>query len=306
MVSASINKYAWASVSFRKDKKIILKDSYSKNKTFKSKNDLKYGSKLDLLIAVVKNMHKSKSGIELKLRGDIPARSGLGSSASAFTSLIGVFNHQLSKDRLTDYEMAEMAYRLEREELGNLGGRQDQYSSVFGGINFIEFKGEDFVRVNPIRMSKGNIMELEKNMVLVHVMDRKKSGDIIRDQVSSYVSGKKSVSEALDNVKALACETHMALRKGDLERFGHLLHRGWEQKKRFSPMITNEYIDRVYALARKRGAIGGKLLGAGGGGHMLLYCDDGREEDVIRAVSGAGTSVRSMSLDFDGLTCWEV
>jgi len=306
VVSAAINKYAWGSLQTRVDSKITLVDSHFKPVTFKSKEDIRYGTKMDLLASVVKKMHRGAQGVDLRLRGDVPPRSGLGSSASAFVALIGIFNYILRETRMTDYEIAEMAYKLEREELGNKGGRQDQYAAVFGGLNFIEFRGNDFVRVNPVRMKRDHLLELEKNLILVHVMERKRSGDIISDQVKSYVSGKREVVEALHAVKALAEETHRALRKGDLNRFGELLHEGWVQKKKFSPMITNRRLDRIYSLALKNGAIGGKINGAGGGGHMIFYCESGREEDVMRALTGAGAYVRSFSFDMQGLQTWEV
>ncbi|MBU0761478.1 MAG: GHMP kinase [Candidatus Altiarchaeota archaeon] len=306
VLSAAINKYAWSTLELRRDKEIHLKDSHSKEKAYNAYDDLRYGNKLDLLTAVVKDMNKRQKGLNLTLRGDVPPRSGLGSSASAFVSLIGAFN-QLSRDRrLTDYEVAEKAYSLERFELGNRGGRQDQYASVFGGLNFIEFKGKDFVRVNPVRISRGNLLELEKNIVLVQVMDRQKSGDIIVDQMKSYVNGKKEVVEALHQVKVLAQEMNKSLRHGDLNRFGELLHQGWVQKKKFSPLISNREIDKIYSIARRNGAIGGKISGAGGGGHMIVYCDSGREENVVRAVTKAGGYVRSFSFDMEGLVTWEV
>jgi D-glycero-alpha-D-manno-heptose-7-phosphate kinase len=306
VVSATINKYAWGSLRFRGDGEIRLKDSHSREVAFKSFSAIRYGTRQDLLAAVVRKMHSPSRGVDIRLRGDVPPRSGLGSSASAFIALIGVFNHLRGESRLTDYEIAELAHSLEREELGNKGGRQDQYASVFGGLNYIEFRGDDFVRVNPIRMKRDHLLELEKNLLLVHVMDRKKSGDIIADQTKSYVEGKREVVDALHKVKSLAEETHRALRKGDLERFGVLLHEGWVAKKRFSPMVSNPYIDRMYAKARRHGALGGKIGGAGGGGHMILYCESGREEEVASAMSASGATIRSFSLDMDGLQTWEV
>jgi D-glycero-alpha-D-manno-heptose-7-phosphate kinase len=306
VVSATINKYAWGSLELRRDGEIRLADSHYAPVRFKSLRDIRYGTKMDLLSSVVKNLHQSKDGVSIRLRGDVPPRSGLGSSASAFVSLVGLFNHIRREMRMTDYEIAEFAFRLEREELGNKGGRQDQYASTFGGLNFIEFKGGDFVRVNPVRMKRDHLLELEKNLILVHVMDRSKSGDIIADQTKSYLSGKRQVVEALHAVKALAEDTHRALRKGDLNRFGELLHEGWVQKKKFSPMITNRRIDRIYNTAMRNGAIGGKINGAGGGGHMIFYCESGREEDVMKALTKAGGYVRSFSLDMQGLQTWEV
>ncbi|MBD3387510.1 MAG: GHMP kinase [Candidatus Altiarchaeales archaeon] len=306
VVSATINKYAWGSLELREDPEIHLKDSHIPLTKFRSLEDLEYGGPLDLLAAVVKNMHSGRNGVNLVLRGDIPPRSGLGSSAAAFVSLIGLFSHMRRENRMTDYDIAEYAFDLEREELGNKGGRQDQYASVFGGLNYIEFRGDDFVRVNPLRIKKDYILELEKNLLLVHVMKRSKSGDIISDQVNRYVEKKKSVVDALNSVKSLAEETHRALRKGDLNRFGELLHEGWVEKKKFSPLMSNEFIDKTYDIARKHGALGGKILGAGGGGHMIFYCESGREEDVADKLTEAGAAVRSFSFDMHGLQTWEV
>jgi len=305
VVSAAINKYAWGSLELAESTGIKLYDSHYPSVRFKSLGDVRYGTKQDLLSAVVKNMHSGRRGVTMRLRGDVPPRSGLGSSASAFVSLIGLFNHMRRESMMTDYEIAELAFRLEREELGNKGGRQDQYASVFGGLNFIEFRGDDFVRVNPVRLKRDHLLELEKNLILVHVMDRKKSGDIISDQVRGYVTGRAGVVDALNMVKALAEETHRALLKGDLARFGLLLHEGWMEKKKFSPMISNTRIDRIYAKARRHGALGGKIGGAGGGGHMIFYCESGREEEVAKALSDSGCYVRSFSFDMQGLQTWE-
>jgi len=306
VVSATIDRYAWSSLELRGDGRIVLKDTRTKPIEFRSPGDLSYGGPLDLLSAVVKNMYVGGEGLNLALRNDVPPRSGLGSSASAFVSVIGVFNHMRRESRMTDYEIAELAYKLEREELGNRGGRQDQYASVFGGLNFIEFRGGDFVRVNPIRVKRDCLLELEKNLVLAYVMERSTSGDIISEQVKSYVKGERKVVEALHRVKALAEDTNRALRKGDLNRFGELLHEGWVEKKKFTPMMTNDYIDRIYDIARGHGALGGKISGAGGGGHMIFYCESGREEEVALKLTEAGVQVRDFSFNMQGLQTWEV
>jgi D-glycero-alpha-D-manno-heptose-7-phosphate kinase len=306
VVSASINTYAWCTLELRRDKKIFMQDTYSELMKFKSFRFLKYGTELDLLIAVVKNMWTPEKGINLFLRNDVLPRSGLGSSATAFVSLIGLFNHLKREHKMTDYEVAELAYRLEREELKNKGGRQDQYAAVFGGVNYIEFKGDDFVRVNPLRIKKDYILELEKNLLLVYAMDRSVSGDIITDQTKSYMEHKKTVVEALNRSKELAVEVNYALRKGDFEYFGKLLHEGWEAKKKFSPLMTNKYLDSIYQLARKKGALGGKITGAGGGGHMFFYCESNKEQVVARRLEEAGARVVPFTFDLEGLQTWEV
>jgi len=305
VVSATLSKYAWGSLSLRRDKSILLDDIRFGSLKLNSLRDIRYDGNLDLLKAVL-NHFKPESGVGLFLRNDVQPRSGLGSSASAFLSIIGLFNHLKGEMKLTDYEIAELAYDLERNELGNRGGRQDQYASVFGGLNYIEFKGDDFVRVNPIRIKKDYILELEKNLILVYAMDRSVSGDVIDDQTKSYVKNKRDVVEALHQSKALAMEVNYALRKGDFNRFGELLHEGWEAKKKFSPLISNSHIDRLYEIARKNGAMGGKITGAGGGGHMFFYCEPNKEDHVAQKLSEAGARVVNFSFDFEGLQSWEI
>ena len=303
-LNATINKYAWATLELRKDKEVHIESHDFKQKlVFNNIKEIKYDGKLDLIKAVVKNMAHIKSGMNIFLRSDIPPRSGLGSSAAAFVAVIGVFNHLLNEKRLNNYEIAELAYDLERNELGNKGGKQDQYASVFGGINFIEFKGNDFVKVNPIKVSRDHILELEKNLVLVNIGEREKSGDIILDQIRRFKN--KDMLSALKTTKRTAIKMKYALAQGDLNHFGEFLHLAWQEKKKFSKMISSSYIDKLYNLALKHGAIGGKITGAGGGGHMLFYCRPNHEQVVSQALKNAGAKVVDFTFDTDGLETWE-
>ncbi len=307
VVNVAINKYAWGTLELTNKPGICISSSnHPKILRFNSVKDITYNRTLDLLKSVVKHMHNGKKGINLFLRSDVPPRSGLGSSASAFVSMIGLFNHLKRDKKITDYEIAELAFNLERKELNNMGGKQDQYASVFGGLNYIEFKGNDFIRVNPLRLKQDYINELEKNLVLVHVGARKASGDIIKDQTKSYKKHNKNVTSGLDKTKEIAIETKYALTRGDLDYFGELLHDAWTAKKKFSSMITNPYIDKLYNLARKKGAIGGKISGAGGGGHMILYCKPNKEQIVAHELTKAGVKIVPFSFDYNGLQSWEV
>lgn len=304
VVSATVNKYAWTSLRFIDREKIILEDTYNELKEYPNLSELMYDGNLDLMKVVLKHFQPSK-GLDVYMRNDIPPRSGLGSSASAFVSLIGLFN-KINDFKLTDYEIAELAYRLERDELGNRGGRQDQYAAVFGGLNFIEFNTDGSVRVDPIRLKRDHFLELEKNLVLVYTMDRSVSGDIIEDQTEKYVGKKKATLEGLEETKNLALDVNQALMCGDLTEFGCLLHKAWESKKKFSKLITNRKIDGIYKAARKNGALGGKISGAGGGGHMILYCESGREEAVSESLENLGARVVPFTLDRHGLESWEI
>ncbi|MFH0832235.1 MAG: GHMP kinase [Candidatus Aenigmatarchaeota archaeon] len=318
VLSATINKYSYASLESRNDQEIHIESGdFLKKLRFGSIDEMAYDNELDLLKAAIKNLNTTRMGLNIFLRSSIPPKSGLGGSASCFVALIGLFNH-IRADKMTNYEIAELAHRLEREELKIAGGKQDQYAAVFGGINFIEFGG-NWVRVNPITMKKDHLLELEKHLVLVYVGDRPKedvtreyitgktkTDDIIGDQVKSVLEKKESVIEALDRTKEIALDMRRAFMIGDLIGFGELLHKAWEEKKKFSNMISNRYIDDLYALARKHGAIGGKITGAGGGGFMLFFCEPNKEQIVAEQLEKAGARPTSFAFDFDGLQTWEV
>lgn len=313
VVSAAINKYSYATLESRNDQEIHIESwNFLKKLKFGSIDEIEYNNELDLLKAAIKKMNTTRMGLNIFLRSEVPPKSGLGSSAAAFVALIGLFNH-IKAERMTPYEIAEIAHEIERKELKIAGGKQDQYASVFGGLNFIEF-GSGWVRVSPLGIKKDHLLELEKNLILVHVGERPTTdvvrnyitGDIITDQVKSVVEKKETVIEALDKTKEIALEMKKSLLTGDLMKFGDLLHEAWEQKKKFSPMITNRRINDLYDLARRNGALGGKLTGAGGGGFMLFFCESNTEQIVSNELEKAGAKPVNFVFDFDGLQTWEV
>jgi D-glycero-alpha-D-manno-heptose-7-phosphate kinase len=308
VVSATINKYAYGTLATRDDKEIhLFSADFLKNAQFGRMEEITYNNEMDLLKAVIKNMNTTGKGINIFMRADVPPKSGLGSSAAAFAAMIGLFNHMRQERKMTDYEVAELAYRLEREELNIGGGKQDQYATVFGGLNFIEF-GRGWVRVNPLRMKKDHILELEKHLILVYTENRPMSsgGDIIADQTTSYVKKNEDVMEAMNMTKHIAEEMRYKLLKGDLLGFGELMHKAWEFKKKFSPMISTPFINNIYDLAIKNGAIGGKITGAGGGGFMLFYCEPNKEHIVMQKLEEAGAKPMTFTFDWNGLQTWEV
>ncbi len=306
VVCATINQYAWGTLTLRKDQVINIEShDFLCRLRFNSVSEIEYNNDLDLIKAVVKAMNETGYGLDVFLRSDIPPKSGLGSSASAFVALIGLFNHLRGEKRLTNYEIAELAYRLERIELGIGGGYQDQYATTFGGLNFIEFF-PTHVRVNPLRIKADHLRELEKNLVLAHLSERGSSGDIVADQAQKYNQKDAVVVEAMDMIRDIAQEMKYALIRGDLERFGSLLHEGWEHKKRFSPLITTSEINKIYELARKHGAIGGKITGAGGGGHFLFYCEPNKEQIVAEKLHEVGAKIIPFTFDTEGLVSWEI
>ena len=305
VVSATINKYAYATLAARSDSQIHIESSdLLRRLRFRQIDEISYNNELDLLKAVVKNMCETGNGMDIFMRCDVPPRSGLGSSAAAFSAMIGLFNHMKREKKLTDYEVAELAYRLEREELRAGGGKQDQYATVFGGLNYIEF-GNGWVRVNPLRMKKDHVLELEKHLILVYTKDRPVHGsDIIKDQTDAQK--KADVLAAFEKTKEIAQEMRYALMRGDIIRFGELLDVAWEEKKKFSPMISNPYINDIYNAAKRHGAIGGKITGAGGGGFMLFCCEPNKEHLVMDHLEKLGARPITFTFDLEGLQTWDV
>lgn len=303
VLSAAINKYSFTTLQQGKGTDIKLGSHDRKELFLKSIEDAVLDGNFDLAKTVITEFNPD-SGIELFFRNDVPPRSGLGSSAAGFVSLIGAFNAAFGK-KLTRHEIAELAFDMERNRLKVKGGRQDQFASAYGGISFIEFSGNKTL-VNPLKPGSGTLDELEKGLVLVFTGERKKDGtDIIAEQTNSLISGDRSVSAALDSAKQIAIDMRSALKSGDLEGFGNLLDQGWREKKKYGPSITTPFIDSLYSAAKGAGAIGGKITGAGGGGYMVFYCHSDRETFVREKLESLGAVNVPFSFDFKGLETWK-
>ena len=273
-------------------------------------SDLVYNGELDLVKAALKVLLPPGSNgtkrdtLRLYLHSDAPTGTGLGGSSAMCVALVGVLQRYL-KEPWTSYEVAELAYRIEREELGLKGGRQDQYTAAFGGFNFMEFERNRTI-VNPLKIQPDVLNELAYRLLLcytgtVHISER-----IIERQQRNYAEGRGETVEALDATKQLAIEMKNELLRGNIDEMGRLLDAGWQYKKKFTEGISNPQVDGLYARAREAGALGGKLLGAGGGGYILLFCDFERRANVARAVVEAGGRVSTFSLEPNGLQTWSV
>ena len=200
------------------------------------------------------------------------------------------------------YALADLAYQVERLDLKIDGGYQDQYAATFGGFNFIEFHGRNNVVVNPLRIKKDIIHELQYNLLLCYTGKIHVSANIIKDQVQNYE--KRDAFEAMCEVKALAYALKDELLKGNLHSFGKLLDYGWQSKKRMSSKITNPQIDQLYDEALKAGALGGKLLGAGGGGYLLMYCPYNVRHKVAARMEQAGGQLADWNFELRGAQSW--
>jgi D-glycero-alpha-D-manno-heptose-7-phosphate kinase len=312
VLNTTINKYAYCALrSSEKNEISVTSLDYDIVAKYHSDKDLMYNGELDLVKAAIRRLrsselshgHRSLNNLKLFLHSDAPPGSGLGSSSTMAVALIGAMAHWL-KLPLTNYELAELAYEIERKDLKIEGGYQDQYAASFGGFNFIEFKGDTII-VNPLKIRRSILNEFEYNLLLCYTGSTRLSANIIKDQVGGFVQRKSSVVDALDETKKLAIDMKEAILQGDLTEFGELLHKAWLHKKNFSSKISNPVINKMYEEARKAGALGGKLLGAGGGGYFIFYCDFEKVNKVAETLENLKGEIVDFSFETRGLQAWE-
>ena len=262
ILNTTISKYAYCTIYPREDNRITVKSlDFKKMYKWKVKDTFEYDGNLDL-VKVVLNHFNVNQGCDIYLHCDAPPGSGLGSSSTVIVSIIGAVTSWLSIP-LNLYEIADLAYVLERKNLAMIGGKQDQYAATFGGFNFMEFEKDD-VTVTPLRIRKDVLNELHYRMILLHTGKTRNSGNIIQSQRSNYKKKNVDTMQALDNIKEIAGVMRKTLLKGDIDKLAKLLDESWQNKKHFTNNISNEYIDSLYQTAIDSGAVGGKISGAGG------------------------------------------
>jgi D-glycero-alpha-D-manno-heptose-7-phosphate kinase len=319
VLSTTIDKFAYATLRPRNDGRLTIHSlDYDVVADYHlGEEQLAYDGELDIVKAVANHFARlpesprgggavasTAQGFDLFIHSDAPPGSGLGSSSTMTVALVGVMKEWL-RVALTDYEIAELTYQIERIELQLAGGRQDQYAATFGGFNFIEFH-DSLTVVNPLRIKPATVRELEYNLILCFTGRTRESAGIVADQTKAFREGDLAVVQALDRMKELAVAMKSCLLRDRLSEFGNLLHVAWQEKTRLSKKITNPRIDEMYAEARKLGVLGGKILGAGGGGYLLLYCPFDRKHKVAEKLEDAGGQVVPFSFREDGLTTWSV
>jgi D-glycero-alpha-D-manno-heptose-7-phosphate kinase len=302
-VSTAIDKYAYATLKPIELRKINVHSiDYKLEKTFEL-GKLGYDGELDLVKAAI-NEFNVKVGFDLLIHGEMPPGSGMGTSSSMAVALIGCFKEFTNK-RMGKREIAELAYHIEREELKEKGGYQDQYAAAFGGFNYIEFL-RNKVNITPLRLPQDIMNELLYRLSLFYTGETRLSSVIHEDMAKHYKEGKRDYLEGMDNLKKIAREMRRSLLRGDLAKFGELLHEGWMEKRRLSGKITSPEIDRLYEIAREKGAIGGKILGAGGGGHLLVFCEPEKKFEVEDELIKYGVKTVPFGFEPEGLQTWRV
>ena len=301
IIGSTINKYAYCSIVPRDDEEIIVHSlDFDMTVKYNTRENYVYDGKLDLVKAALKGMD-IRQGCEVYLQCDAPPGSGLGTSSTVMVAMLAAMARWKGVE-MDAYRLADLAYEVERGDLKIAGGYQDQYAATFGGFNFIEFHGRNNVVVNPLRIKKDIIHELQYNLLLCYTGNIHISANIIKDQVQNYE--KKDGFEAMCEVKALAYAMKDELLKGNLHSFGKLLNYGWESKKRMSSKITNPQVDALYNEAMAAGALGGKLLGAGGGGYLLMYCPYNLRHKVAARLEAAGGQLTDWCFELRGAQSW--
>ncbi len=270
-------------------------------------DDLFAGAKLALHAGVVRGLVR-RYGVPVQPWRvtsfvDAPPGSGLGSSSALVVALVEACAAAMSLP-LGPYDVAHLAYEIERIDLGLAGGKQDQYAATFGGINFIEFLGGDRVIVNPLRVPSATLNELQTSLVICFTGVSRRSETIIAEQQRHLVELSADAIDSMHQLKEDALAMKDALLRADIARMATVLNRSWIAKKRTARGISTEGIDRLYAVSRARGALGGKVSGAGGGGFMMFIVPPARRVDVIRGLKDAGGDAGGVDLTQKGAEVW--
>jgi D-glycero-alpha-D-manno-heptose-7-phosphate kinase len=309
VVSAAITRYAYCSLQAGEGGQVRIRaDDLEQFVEAANIRELEYDGNLDLLKGAVKVLALPES-LDIYVHCDAPPGSGTGSSASVGVALIGLLNHlrmrrSSGEQILSRFEMAELACQIE-QDLGIMGGKQDQYAAALGGFNYIEFHHQGRVAVEPLLLSPPVLCELSKRLVLYYTGLSRLSGDTNRRMIEAYEGGEPEVVSTLQQVKRVAQSIYRALLAEDLEAFAGLLNEEWEARRRLAPGVVTELMEELRETALAAGALATKVCGAGGGGCILIYCDDDREGAVRRALQDSSGGVLDFHFDFTGLQVWE-
>jgi len=241
--------------------------------------------------------------VRIRTHSDAPPGSGLGSSSTMMVAIVTALAEYFGLG-LGEYEIAHLAFGIERRDLGLSGGKQDQYAAAFGGFNFMEFHRDDRVIVNPLRIKPWVSAELESSLVLYFTGVSRMSATIIDEQIRNVESGASKSLDAMHRLKEEAVTMKEALLKGDLRRFAEALQAGWLAKKQMANAIANPHIDQIERIAVAHGALATKVSGAGGGGFMMFFCAPHDRIRLSRALLEQGGSILDFHFTSEGAIAW--
>jgi len=291
LIAAAIDKYVYATVMRPFTPGIYLK--YSSLEQVNQVNDVNH----PIIRECLKEMNLRTPQVEITTLADIPSGTGLGSSGSFTTALLKALYCHYHKN-IHPRELAELACKIEIDNLGEPIGKQDQYIAAFGGVTSFIFNKDGTVYADPLKISIETLHDLEDNLLLFFTGITRSSSSILLDQDKKSKVNDKEMVENLDFIKNLGYQSQDALLSGDTNKFGELMHIHWQHKQLRSKDMTNEFINKAYETALKNGAVGGKLVGAGGGGFLMFYCSE--KVQLRDAMSQLGLEEVRFKFDFEG------
>lgn len=293
VLSAAIDKYLYIYVN-RPAADGLIRVKYSRYEEVTDPDQIQH----DLVRPALKLLG-IKNNIEIVSMADVPAGTGLGSSSTYLVTLLTAL-YELKRERVPTQALAEFAFKVEKEMAGHPVGKQDHYLAAFGGITCLDIEPDGKVMVSPLNISMTTAEDLQSRVLLFFTGLSRSANNILKAQTQDTQKKDPIVVESLHRTKEMGFRVKEYLQDGDLERFGHLLHEHWENKKRRSGAISNPQIDRFYETARDAGALGGKVIGAGGGGFLMFYCPMRKKAAVRKALAAAGLREMSYNFDFQG------
>ena len=309
ILNATIDRFAYAHVFPNEDGKVVFRArDVGEEETVPPDSNLSVRQGLMLHRAVYARImkdHCGGAGIPLTVSTtiDVPAGSGLGASSALVVALLEAFRSALQLP-LGEYDVARLAFQIERIDLGLAGGRQDQYAAAFGGLNYMEFLPEERVIVNPLRIRRDYLNEFESSLVISFTGQSRRSDTIIKEQVSGLAALNPETVVAMHALKRDATEMKVALLGGDIRRVAEILGHSWTAKKRTAAQVSNDKVEEMYEIAMRAGAWAGKISGAGGGGFLMLMTDPENRYRLISALNAAGGQASAAKLSFDGAEAW--
>ena len=292
LIAGAINKYCSVLANRKFDDDIRL--SYSKQEVRGRVADIEHR-----IFRAALELTGIKKGIELHSTADVPTGCGLGTSSTFTVALLNAL-HAYNRDFVTQKQLAEEACHIEIDILGEPIGKQDQYIAAFGGLTCLTFDKNGDVLVEPLRISREALDQLEGNTLLFFTGKERSASEILSEQDEKSKQGDLEIIQNLHQIKEIGLETRKYLEKGEVDMLGELLHVHWETKKKRSQKMTDPFIDECYEVARKNGATGGKLIGAGGGGFLMFYCENNHKPQLIKTMQKMSLRWERFHFDFDG------
>ena len=310
VLNATINLYAYCTIEETDDNQIsICSYDADVNKSYPLSPLLEIDGDANLIKGVynrvVRDFNLQLQAFRITTYNDAPAGSGLGTSSTMVVCILKAFVEWRGLP-LGDYEIAKLAYEIERKDLALSGGKQDQYAAAFGGFNFIEFMKNEIAIVNPLKIKRWIIDELEASMLLYFTGRSRSSAAIIDEQKKNTQQGNNDAIEAMHKIKQSAIDTKLSLLKGDINAFADILREAWENKKRMANDITNPVIQQAMDVAIQAGAKAGKVSGAGGGGFIMFVVDPTRKKEVEEALKKLNGFVMPFNFSDGGAHGWKI